>query len=143
MATYIKTNIIVVPAEYNEVLNDGKEDFVLDEAALERKVDTTVEVVLPVITGAVNLNYTIGDSAPDYTDGVTAFDEQQGDLTADIAIDDNAVDLQTAGTYDVVYTVADASGNEAEVTITLTVEEGSGGGSESGGAGSGGGGGGG
>jgi hypothetical protein len=143
MATYIKTNRIVVPAEYNEVLNDGKEDFILDEAALERKVATTVEVVLPVITGAANINYTIGDSAPDYTDGVTAFDEQQGDLTADIAIDVSQTDLGTAGTYDVVYTVADASGNEAEVTITLTVEEGSGGGSESGGAGSGGGGGGG
>jgi hypothetical protein len=144
MATYIRTAKKINPAEYNGNLTDAKVDFILDEAALERKVATTVEVVLPVISGAANINYTVGDSAPDYTDGVTAFDEQQGDLTADITIDDNAVDLQTAGTYDLVYTVEDASGNEAEVTVSVIVEEGSGtGGSESSGSGGGGGGGGG
>lgn len=121
MATYIRTNRIVVPAEYNEVLNDGKEDFVLDEAALEAKVATTVEVVLPVITGAVDLTYTIGDEIPDYLDGVTAFDAQQGDLTEDIEVDDSDTNLEAAGEYDLVYTVEDADGNEAEVTVTLTV----------------------
>jgi hypothetical protein len=123
MATYIKNAKRVIPAEYNQTLNDGKEDFVLDEAALERKVDTTVEVVLSVITGAVDLNYTIGDDEPDYLAGVTAFDAQQGDLTDAIVVDDSDVDLETAGDYDVIYTVEDANGNEAEVTVTITVAE--------------------
>jgi hypothetical protein len=121
MAVVLTSKERIVPSEYNEVLNDGKEDFILDELALARKVDPVEIVTLPVISGAVDIEYTIGATAPNYLTGVTAFDEQQGDLTEEIAVDDSDVDLEEAGEYDVVYTVADASGNEAEVTITVTV----------------------
>ena len=84
MAVYIKHFKKVSPAAYNADLTDSKVDFVLDEAGLEQKINSVETVVLPVISGAVDIEFTIGDETPDYADGVTAFDEQQGVLTEDI-----------------------------------------------------------
>jgi hypothetical protein len=46
-------------------------------------------------------------------------------LTASIVIDTSAVDMVTAGTFDVTYDVDDSSGNSATTltkTITITAE---------------------
>ena len=53
---------------------------------------------------------------------VTALDDVDGAITITAAmVDDDDFSLTVAGTYDIVYTVADSSNNSATVTVTLTV----------------------
>ncbi len=52
--------------------------------------------------------------------GATAFDETDGDLTAQIVLSDN-LDLGVVGTYTLTYSVADAAGNTASATLTVHV----------------------
>ncbi len=122
MARYVKNVPYNVAAVYNADMTDGKVDFIHDQ--LEGKVkDYKYEVtnVLPVISGASDFAVTEGDEAPDYLDGVTALDEQEGDITDRITVDDSDVDLDTAGTYDIIYSVEDSSGNEATETVEIVV----------------------
>jgi hypothetical protein len=75
----------------------------------------------PVITlnGDANVTITVGDT---YTDaGATANDPQDGDITAQIVVD-NPVDTGTAGTYTVTYTVQDSAGNQAQAQRTVVVQ---------------------
>ena len=77
----------------------------------------------PEILGA-DLNPVIqqGDDY-DPLDGVTAEDDEDGDLTADIQVSGfEAGDVDFAGTYTIVLTVEDSQGEIASVTINLTVE---------------------
>jgi hypothetical protein len=70
----------------------------------------------------------IGDAAvthalgTDYTDaGATATDNVDGDITSSIVISET-VDINTAGTYTITYSVSDEAGNAAiEVTRTVAV----------------------
>lgn len=93
------------------------EEFTL-EITIE---DTTV----PVITDSVgDTSYATGTAEPDWTVGVTALDEYDGDITSDIVVTDTAVDMTTVGTFDVSYDVDDSSGNSAvTVTRTITITE--------------------
>lgn len=79
--------------------------------------DTTA----PALSGLTEIAFTIGDDAPDYGFGITATDETDGDLTADISVDSSAVDLETEGTYVVTVTVTDAAGNVATETFNVIV----------------------
>ena len=54
--------------------------------------------------------------------GASAEDNADGDISADIQIDSSAVDTTTAGTYSVLISVGDSSGNKAELTRTVIVE---------------------
>jgi hypothetical protein len=77
----------------------------------------------PVISGADDMTYFIEDMPTfDPAAGVTATDETDGDLTADIVISGDTVDTTVAGQYFVTYTVSDAAGNEAEVTRIITIK---------------------
>lgn len=60
--------------------------------------------------------YCIPGSDPDYLDEVTAQDDLDGDLTADIQVDDSEVNLNASGDYVLYYTAEDSYGLE-------TVEE--------------------
>jgi len=90
------------------------------------QVTRTVNVVAgqpPVITllGSASVTVECGDTYDD--DGATAFDPEDGDVTADI-VTINPVDTGTPGVYTVRYNVTDSSGNQAsEVTRTVTVED--------------------
>jgi hypothetical protein len=83
-----------------------------------------VDLEVPEITGMVDVSLEQGTTSYDYLNGVTASDNLDGDLTEDITVDDSAVDYLTVGTYEVVYSVSDAAGNEAteEITVTITTE---------------------
>lgn len=76
----------------------------------------------PVITlvGADPLNITVGGS---YTDpGATADDAEDGDITGDIVVGGDTVDVNTVGTYVVTYDVEDSDGLDAtQVTRTVNV----------------------
>jgi ABC-type oligopeptide transport system substrate-binding subunit len=92
-------------------LNEAEDECVMIE----------VENELPSIAGADDITLFIGN-AFDPTGGVTATDTEDGDLTADVAVTSD-VDLTTAGTYTVTYTVTDSDGGVATVTRTVVVEE--------------------
>ncbi|WP_428398290.1 immunoglobulin-like domain-containing protein [Marinobacter salarius] len=77
--------------------------------------DTTAPVI--TLTGG-NRTLTVGDTWVD--PGYTANDETDGDLTDDVEIS-GTVDTTRAGSYQVVYTVADATGNVGTATRTVTV----------------------
>jgi len=91
-------------------------------AELTRTVIVAADAVAPEITltGGTTINITIGDA---FTDpGATATDDVDGDITANIVVAGDAVDVNTAATYTITYNVSDAAGNAAtEVTRTVVV----------------------
>jgi hypothetical protein len=88
------------------------------------------DVTAPVITmrGAASMNVEFGDG---FTDpGATAMDDVQGDLTAQIVVD-NPVVPTIIGTYVIRYNVTDGAGNrapQAERTVIVEAKLGGGGG---------------
>ena len=78
------------------------------------------DVTAPVITLAGDNPMTVYQGS-DFTDpGATAEDNIDGDITADIAVTGH-IDTNSIDTYELVYTVADAAGNEATETRTVNV----------------------
>ena len=82
--------------------------------------DTTAPVI--TLDGANPLYVEAGTS---YSDpGATATDDEDGDLTDDIEVGGDTVDVFTLGSYSVTYDVSDSSGNAAAtVTRTVIVED--------------------
>lgn len=95
---------------------------------VEKKVDPVtppVDVVTnekPVISGASDFVIAFGQTV-DFTDGVTANDEEDGDLTSSITIDTGNFDSAVPGSYDIAYRVEDSEGLTATATITVQVNE--------------------
>ncbi len=73
----------------------------------------------PVISGADGISISVGDTF-DPKQGVTASDPEDGDLTSKIRVT-GSVDTSKAGTYNLVYTVADSQGVSTSVQRTVTV----------------------
>ena len=80
--------------------------------------DTTPPVI--TLTGSSTLKFSPGDSFLD--PGATATDNIDGDLTLSITTS-GTVDISNLGTYFILYTVADASGNSSSVTRTILVTD--------------------
>ena len=59
------------------------------------------DVTPPVISGAKDITYVIGQTAPNYLAGVTALDNVDG--IVQVSVDATDVDLQTIGIYDLIY----------------------------------------
>lgn len=85
-------------------------------AVLTIKADTQA----PVIAGAVDRTVYIGDKVS-YKTNITVSDNR--DKEVDFTVDNSQVNLRKAGTYSVIYSAKDSSGNKTEKTITLTVKE--------------------
>ena len=73
----------------------------------------------PVIH-ATDKTITVGDTF-DPMDGVTATDEEDGNLTSKIEVKKNDVDTTTPGKYEVTYKVTDSKGASFTKSITVTV----------------------
>lgn len=86
-------------------------------------IETIIEddVTPPIILGAANLTYYLGDPEPDYLDGLVAFDPEDGNLTDQIIVDISNIDLNTIGIYDIIYSVSDEAGNLFQITVEITV----------------------
>ncbi len=65
------------------------------------------------------LNIELGTSwtPPTYT----ATDDEDGDITANVTVDDSEVNTSEIGSYDVTYTVSDGAGNTAIETLVVNV----------------------
>lgn len=73
------------------------------------------------IEGVRAVNVRLGD--PDFNpmDGITATDEIKGDVTSKVTME-GTVDVNTAGTYTVAYSVKASNGETASLTRVFTVE---------------------
>lgn len=80
----------------------------------------TADEVPPVIEGAVDLEYFLGESIS-YKSGITVTDDETD--SPKLSVDNSQVDSSKAGTYPVTYTATDDAGNTASVTVQLTLKE--------------------
>jgi len=82
------------------------------------KVTFFYDTTPPTISGHKNITLKVGQSC-NYVYGVTAWDSVWG--TVKVNVNSSAVDINTPGTYSLVYTATDGSGNTAKETVTVTV----------------------
>lgn len=80
-----------------------------------------VDITSPELIGERDITYSIGDSYPDYMEGVSAIDDFDGDISDLIIIDDSLVDYETLGEYQVTYSITDSSDNSKIVCINVMV----------------------
>ncbi|CAL2093834.1 immunoglobulin-like domain-containing protein [Tenacibaculum sp. 190524A05c] len=82
----------------------------------------TVDVTAPTITLNGDAMVTISQGTAYNDAGANATDDLDGDITANIVVGGDTVDVNTIGTYTITYNVSDAAGNAAaEVTRTVEV----------------------
>lgn len=74
----------------------------------------------PVINGADDIELNVGDDF-DPLSGVTAYDEEDGDLTAEIKVG-GVINTGKAGEYEIIYTVWDSDYNVETVVRKVTVK---------------------
>lgn len=82
------------------------------------KLTVIDDEVPPVIEGAVDLNFYVGDPIS-YKSGITVTDDQT--KFPKLTVDNSQVDIHKAGTYPVIYTATDDAGNSTSVTVYLTL----------------------
>ena len=106
---------------YEVADSEGKKATITLQIKVLEQADTTA----PVLTEAADL-VTVYDqfaTAPDITKFITATDDVDGAITITMDMIETDANLNAAGTYDIVYTVKDSSGNVATKTITITVND--------------------
>lgn len=93
------------------------------QAVVERTITVAEKMNhKPVIHGATDKTVLVGEHF-DPKEGVTATDEEDGDLTDRIVIE-GTVDSSTPGTYKLMYTVEDNQGLQASAERNITVLDG-------------------
>lgn len=106
-------------------LNGTKQEFgwTLAEAPNVKvtKYHSTVENTAPIITAS---DKTIVQGTKfDYRKDVTAMDNEEGNLTNKIIVEQETVNIDVVGTYQVTYKVTDKNNLTTTKTITVTVTE--------------------
>lgn len=95
-----------------------------DEGGNTTEIEATIVVVgdnePPVIEGAADINVFLGDTVS-YKANITVTDDKDENPT--LEVDNSQVDLNTVGTYEVIYTATDAAGNSSSVTVNLTISD--------------------
>lgn len=92
-----------------------------NESTAEREV-CLQDTQAPQITLNGDADITIKEQEKFEDPGVTAVDDRDGDLTANVT-KDGYVDVYRAGAYTLTYTATDSSGNTAQATRNVTVEK--------------------
>ena len=142
IATSSMSDIAKVITEKVNFNKDGKATIKVlgqlpGEANLRFKIEGTdlesqikVNVILPNEDNTQNTPPTIevkdieikvGDEFK-VLEGVTAYDEEDGDITSSIVVIENTVNTSTAGIYKVVYEVRDSNGSIVTKEIKVTVK---------------------
>lgn len=105
----------------------GEYDNVLTVAdASGNETEVTLHIVVgeaPAFSGIEDLTVTVGTEKVDYLKGITAKDCNGNDITSKITCDASAVKLDTAGKYEILYTVEDEDGFQATEKATVTVTD--------------------
>lgn len=109
----------------NLYFSDGSNSFQVDNSGVITNL-TSCDITPPVITitptGTINVEVSTSTTPATYTDtGVTASDSGV-DISGDIVVGGDTVDINVIGQYDLTYNVDDAAGNSAvEGTRTVNV----------------------
>ena len=121
--TYLGTNALKGVAGTLYVKEGTLTEQTLKQNGYEYKyyVESTMINRAPVIE-ADDQTLTVDDSFDPMAD-VSAFDAEEGDLTDQIRIIVNTVDMTKAGTYTVAYQVIDSQGAKAVKYIKVVVKE--------------------
>ena len=90
-----------------------------NSSVMEVSLTVTADEEPPVIEGAVDLEFFLGQSIS-YKSGITVSDNETANPK--LTVDNSQVDTETAGTYPVTYTAADDAGNTTSVTVNLTLK---------------------
>ncbi len=117
--TLAETGInLTVPGQYSLVYyaTDLGGNSVTQSATLTVVRDTKAPSILGVNKLSIYQGSTIS-----YRRGILLSDDY--DQAPVLTIDSSRVDLSTPGTYEVIYTATDASGNQSSVTTTITIQE--------------------
>ena len=91
-----------------------------------KAITVTVTDNIPPTFNGLREAFSIADKdkdKPDYLEGITASDEIDGDITAEIKVDDSTVQYGKVGTYSVSYVVSDASGNQKAATTPVVIKD--------------------
>jgi hypothetical protein len=110
----VTDDAITITTLRSEVSGSATVNSVVDEVTLQ-KPDTTAPALTVPADGSVALGADFDPLA-----GVSATDDRDGDLTAQVAVA-GTVDTGTEGDYALTYTVSDAAGNTATATRRVTV----------------------
>lgn len=95
-------------------------DLETSDGTTDNGDDTAVVNKAPVIK-AEDIVITVGDKF-NVLEGVTAYDEEDGNLTDRVKVKKNNVEADKEGVYSVTYIVMDNNGNTTEKTIKVTVK---------------------
>ena len=116
---------VSVPGDYEITYNVT--DSAGNEADPKSRIYTVVDDAPPVITvDPEEVTLSIDGEEPNLLEGVTAFDNVDGDLTDEIEPPVGNVDTSTPGKYTIEYNVTDSAGNKADpkTRVYTVVEEG-------------------
>ena len=91
-----------------------------NSSVVEVKVTVIIDEIPPVIEGAVDLEFYVGDPIA-YKANITVTDDHTE--YPKLVVDNSQVDTSKAGTYPVTYTATDDAGNTASVTVNLTLTD--------------------
>ena len=87
---------------------------------LDAKITVVKDTQAPTILGVQDIIAYAGGTVA-YRSGITVSDDYDENVT--LTLDSSGVDLSTVGTYTVIYSATDASGNTATKEATVTVME--------------------
>ncbi|WP_409272161.1 immunoglobulin-like domain-containing protein [Neobacillus sp. SCS-31] len=90
--------------------------------ASRERIVTVIDNIKPVFSGVGNIELVIGESFHPLK-GVTAFDNNDGDLTGMIKVS-GYINTRELGINTIIYSVKDKAGNKAKYKRTITVKEG-------------------
>jgi 2',3'-cyclic-nucleotide 2'-phosphodiesterase (5'-nucleotidase family) len=82
---------------------------------------TNIDIDQPYFLVAEDIIYYIGDDAPNYLEGIIAKNHLDEDISDLISYDASAVDLETPGSYMVLYEVTDLNGQKQSMYIYIVV----------------------
>lgn len=108
------------------IVIDERGEYKLEVTAYDAQDNATEEVIEIFVDTSPELQnvkefYLVPGSEVDYLEGVVAMDEEDGDVTSDIEVDTDDIDLDTVGEYEAVYTVEDSRGFITETTVMVNV----------------------
>jgi hypothetical protein len=95
--------------------------FVLISCQDNSDTNQVLDETAPMISGVKTIYYSIGDEVPNFMQGITAFDETDGNVTSSVILDTRSVNLSIEGSYQFTYYAFDLSGNKAQQQATIVV----------------------
>jgi 5'-nucleotidase / UDP-sugar diphosphatase len=102
-------------------------NLVVSDSSGNRKTDSFTITVYdnqePLITGYNRIYYYIGETLPNYLKLIEADDQEDGDLSELVIVNDSQVDLETPGIYPLYYSVTDSFNHEVEQIVSVQVME--------------------